>query len=115
MTGSSATFVSRLMNSISYGVFAQLSRPVNRLKRTHELLFRARQGELKYGAARFIRLCPQPAPMGIDDRSADRQPHPHAAGLRGVESLENALDVVRINARPGTAHGHQDVARFILL
>ena len=31
-----------------------------------------RQGELKYGAARFIRLCPQPAPMGIDDRPANR-------------------------------------------
>ena len=51
------------------------------------------QGELKYSAARFIRLCPQPAPMGVDDRPADRQPHPHSAGLRGVESLENALEM----------------------
>jgi CheY-like chemotaxis protein len=29
------------------------------------------QGELKYGAARFIRLCPQSAPMGVDDRPAN--------------------------------------------
>ena len=39
------------------------------------------QGELKYGAARFIRIRPQPAPMGIDDRPADRQPHPYAARI----------------------------------
>src|SRR5882672_10819878 len=102
--GSSATFASRLMNSISYGVFARLSRPVNRLKRTHQLPFRAGQGELKYGAARFIRLCPQPTPMGIDDRSADRQPHPQAAGLCRVESLEDALETFRVDARPGIAH-----------
>lgn len=28
----------------------------------------AGQGELKYGAARLVHLCPQPAPMVIDDR-----------------------------------------------
>ena len=70
--------------------------------------FRAGQGELKYGASRLIRVCPQPAPMGIDDGPADRQPHPHSAGLRGVESLENALEMFRINARPGIAHCHEN-------
>jgi hypothetical protein len=39
------------MNSISYGVFARLSRPVNRLKRIHDFLFRAGQGQLKYSVA----------------------------------------------------------------
>jgi CRP/FNR family transcriptional regulator, cyclic AMP receptor protein len=34
--------------------------------------FHGGQGELKYSAARFIRLCPQPAPMGVDDRPANR-------------------------------------------
>jgi hypothetical protein len=29
--------------------------------------------------------------MGIDDGPTDRQPHPHAAGFRGVEGFENAL------------------------
>ena len=38
--------------------------------------------------------------MGIDDRPADRQPHPYSAGLGGVESLENALEMFRIDARP---------------
>jgi hypothetical protein len=78
----------------------QLSTSVNRLKRIHELICGARQGELKNGASRFIRIRPQPASMGIDDGPADRQPHPHSAGLRGVESLENALEVFRINAGP---------------
>src|SRR5271170_7285926 len=57
---------------------------------------RGRQGELKYSAARFIRLCPQPAPMGIDDRRANRQSHPHSAGLRGVKRLENAIEMTAI-------------------
>jgi hypothetical protein len=38
----------------------------------------AGQGELEYGAARLVRRCPQPSAMGVDDRPADRQPHPHA-------------------------------------
>ena len=33
------------------------------------------QSKLKSGAARFIRLHPQPASMRIYDRPADRQPH----------------------------------------
>src|SRR5258708_37629996 len=60
-------------------------------------VFGARQGELKYRASRFIRICPQPAPMGIDDGTADRQPHPDSAGFRSVESLENPLDMLWIN------------------
>jgi hypothetical protein len=46
--------------------------------------------------------------MGIDDGPADRQPHSHSAGLRGVESLENALDMLRIDARPGIANRDKD-------
>src|SRR5215510_3824462 len=60
--------------------------------------FRAWQGKLKYGAPGLIRLCPQPAPMGVDDRPADRQPHSQAAGPGGVECLENALQVRRTDA-----------------
>ena len=53
--------------------------------------------------------------MGIDDGPADRQPHPHSAGFRGVESLENALDMFRINARPRIAHRHKDAICLVLL
>jgi hypothetical protein len=41
--------------------------------------------------------------MGVDDRPADRQPHPHAGGLGGVERLENAIPMCRLDARPGIA------------
>src|SRR5262249_23180460 len=34
------------------------------------LLVRTGQGELKNGTVRFVRLCPQPAPMGVDDRQS---------------------------------------------
>jgi len=53
--------------------------------------------------------------MGIDDRPADRQSHAYSAGLRGVESLENAIEMVRINARPGIAHGHENATGLALL
>src|SRR5215472_1966095 len=111
--GSSVTFVSQWMKRISHGAFAWLSRPVSRLKKIRELCFGVGQGELKDGTARFIRLYPQSAAMGVDDRPADRQPHPHTAGLRGVECLENALQMRRIDARSGIAHCHED-ARVVL-
>jgi len=53
--------------------------------------------------------------MGLDDGPANRKPHPYSAGLRGVESLENAIEMVRINARPGIAHGHENATGLGLL
>src|SRR6476619_4806673 len=46
--------------------------------------------------------------MGIDDRAADRQPHPYSAGFRGVESFEDAVEMFRINTRPRIAHCYED-------
>ena len=89
--------------------------PAYRLAEFMSSFSSAGQSELKYGAARFIRLCPQPTPMGIDDRPANRQPHPYSAGFRGVESLENALEMFRINARPRIAHCHEDAICLALL
>src|SRR5258708_2014085 len=53
--------------------------------------------------------------MGIDDGPADRQPHPHSAGLRCVEGLESALDMPGIDARPGIATRDEDAIRLRLL
>ena len=72
------------------------------------------QGELKYGAARFVRFRPQLAPMGVDDGPADRQPHARSAGLRGVEGVEDPLEMRRIDARPGIAHSHEDACLVLL-
>ena len=48
------------------------------------------------------------AAVRLDDRAADRQPHPHAAGLGGPERIEDALHVARADpaarvARPRRA------------
>src|SRR5258705_12464071 len=84
---------SRSARSVSYGASIRLSSLVSRRTRTHEFLFRAGQGELKYSAARLIHICPQPARMGIDDRPTDRQSHSHAAGFRGVKCIEHPLEM----------------------
>src|SRR5258708_20645715 len=65
---------SRLTRSVSYGASIRLSSLASRRTRTHELHVRAGQGELKYGAARFIRLLPQPAPIGLDHRPSTQHP-----------------------------------------
>jgi hypothetical protein len=73
----------------------------------HELAFCAGQGELKNGASRFIRIRPQPAPMGIDDGPADRQAHPQTARLRRVEGVENVLESLRRQSRTRISHPYE--------
>ena len=45
--------------------------------------------------------------MGGDDGPANRKPHPHSAGLRGVERFEHLLELFRINPWAGIAHRHE--------
>src|SRR6201991_2288729 len=103
-----ATFRSRLMRSIYWRAFIQLLSLGSRLRTILEFLFRGGDGGLKYHTASLIRPCPQPAAMGVDDRPANRQPHPCSAGLCGVEGIENAIELFRIDARPGIMHCHKD-------
>jgi len=72
MMGSYVTCASRWMMSISRNAFATLSDPRARLKRIRDLSFGARQGELKYGAARLVRRRPQLAAVSMDDGPAYR-------------------------------------------
>jgi hypothetical protein len=44
----------------------------------------------------------------INDRAADRQAHPHSAGLRREEGIEDVLGDRRIQPRPGVFHRNQD-------
>src|SRR5262249_24606680 len=103
-----ATCVSRWMKSISRAVFARLSNPLSRLKTIRELSFCSWQGELNHGATGFVRPRPQFPSMCMDDGPADRQPHARSTGLGGVEGLEDSIEMLRINARPGIAHRHDD-------
>src|SRR6516165_235409 len=114
MTGSCVTCASRWMTSISRNVSARPLAPLALMKRSRELLFGIGQGELKYGAARLVRLRPQLPSMRMDDGAADRQPHACSTGLRGVEGVEDPTQIRRIKARPGIAHGHEDACLILL-
>jgi hypothetical protein len=50
--------------------------------------------KLKESTPRLARGRPQPAPVGIDDRPADRQPHTHAAGFGGEEGVEQPVRIL---------------------
>src|SRR6516225_5038155 len=69
--------------------------------------------EAKCGAPRLARLRPQLTAVSIDDGSAYRQPHPCSTGF-GVEGVEDAIEMLRINARPGIAHRHENACRVLL-
>ena len=55
---------------------------------------------------------PHSSAMRFDDRVADRQAHPHTAGLRRVEGLEDAVEFVRSQSRPGILDVHQNGVRL---
>src|SRR6266850_3510491 len=59
---------------------------------------RGRDGESKARAMRRMRGCPEAPGMGLDDRSADRQPDAHAVGLRREEGVEDAIGSRRIQS-----------------
>src|SRR6516165_10539358 len=96
------------MKSISHDAFATLSDPLARLKRSHELAFDVGQGELKCSTARLVRSRPQLAAMSMDDGAANRQPHACSTGLRGVEGVEDLIEMRRINTWPEITYGHEN-------
>src|SRR5215470_1055464 len=52
--------------------------------------------------------------MSLDDGAADRQPHPCPTGLRGVEGVEDSIEMRRINAGPRIADSHEGVCMVLL-
>src|SRR5271163_4088381 len=51
--------------------------------------------------------------MGFDDRPADRQSHTHPVRLGRVERIEDAVDVVLIDAASGVFDRHQDMVGIV--
>jgi hypothetical protein len=45
--------------------------------------------------------------MSLNDGVAYRQPHPCSTGLRGVEGVEDSIEMRRINAGPRIADSHE--------
>src|SRR6266436_6038061 len=60
--------------------------------------------ELKDGALGFVRDSPQPAIMGLNDRTGDRQTHPHAARFCREQWIEYPLELLRADSCPGIRH-----------
>src|SRR5215470_12879831 len=114
MTGSCVTCASRWMTSILRNVSAKPSGPLAPMNRSRELLFDIGQGELKCSTPRLVRLRPQFPSMSMDDGAANRQPHACSTGFRGVEGVEDPVEIHRINARPGIAHGHEGACLILL-
>src|SRR5882672_12119974 len=52
-----------------------------------------RQGELKRGTVGYVCRGPQPATVSFNDRTADREPHAHAAGFGGEEGVEQPVRI----------------------
>src|SRR6266403_5291028 len=65
-----------------------------------------RQGELKRGAVGYVCRGPQLATVSFHDRTADREPHTHATGFGGVESVEQPVRT--LGGDPDAAIRHTD-------
>src|SRR6516225_4057102 len=52
--------------------------------------------------------------MSIDDGAAYRQPHACSSGLRGVEGVEDSIEMRWIDAGPGIADGHEGACMVLL-
>jgi hypothetical protein len=61
------------------------------------------QHKLKDGALGFVRGNPQPAIMGLNDRTADRQTHPHTARFCSEQRIEYPLELLRADSCPVSA------------
>src|SRR5262249_23217146 len=56
--------------------------------------------EVKNGTAGQVGGHPQPTPMGVNDRPANRQPHPHAVRFGRKQWIEYPINGARLNTLP---------------
>src|SRR5215471_297961 len=67
--------------------------------------------ELKDGPPRAIRHGPDATSMRLDDRTANRQTHAHAAGFCRVKRIEHALSVVCVESLAPISYRHEHAVR----
>src|SRR5450631_4592112 len=78
------------------------------------VLLMHRQAELKRRAGPDIAGGRQPPAVGLDDRSADRQAHAHAAGFGGEEGVEQPVSILGGKSDTAVAYRDQHVVDFLL-
>jgi len=47
--------------------------------------------------------------VGLNDRAANREAHPHAIGFGREQRIEYPIGVLRIDSHPGIGYGHHDL------
>src|SRR6202022_2625069 len=72
------------------------------------------QGELKNGTVGYACRGPQPATVGFNDRTADRQPHAHAAGFGGEEGAEQPVHILGGDSDAAIRHTYQRLLFFCM-
>ncbi len=70
--------------------------------------------KLKESTPRLARGRPQPAPVGIDDRPADRESHTHAAGFGGEEGGEQPVRILGGDPDAAIRHTYQHLLCLVL-
>src|ERR1700747_565886 len=63
-----------------------------------------RNRKLERGSTWLAPRGPEPSPMSLDDRPADRQAHTHPLRLGRVEGFKKAWEALRRQPRPGIPH-----------
>lgn len=71
------------------------------------------QRELKYGPSRSVRRHPEPAVVRLDDRTANRQTHPHSVCFGGEARAEYPSDVWRFDSRPRVCNRYEHEVAFV--
>src|SRR6516162_559264 len=61
----------------------------------------------------LARRGPEPSPMSLNDRAADRQAHTHSLRLGRVEGFKEAWEALRCQPRPGIPHPDAHAFRLV--
>src|SRR5437879_8154551 len=70
--------------------------------------------KLKQSTPRLAGGRPQPAPVGIDDRPADRESHTHAAGFGGEEGVEQPVRILGGDPDAAIRYTYKHLVRLVL-
>src|SRR5260370_18841867 len=73
-----------------------------------------RQGELKRGAVWYVCRGPQPAIVAFHDRTADREPHTHAARFGSEEGVEQPVRVFGGDPDAAIRHAYEHLLCLVL-
>ena len=70
-----------------------------------------RKNELEGRSVIEIRCGPEPSPVRLDDRPADREAHAHACLLRREKGVEHPVCIARSQSNAGILYGDEDFIR----